>query len=269
MKIVLGWILVILYVIGLFIFALLIIGGLWILIGQLTGLPIVMQCFATILCFVILAVTVLKAHLITLFKALKHDISNYREPTQTPAQKFCANCGMKLTDDAEFCPFCGTPASKERIQDVISAEGLKKQYQRERAYETSFGIIYLIGGFILALGLAGGIVLILGLPPGPLFNDVFIWQKNNGLYLIIVGLIFLVLGFFVQRKSNIALILAIAIYGLDGFVCFLSSISQSLQGNSIEYMFTVVIAISHIVFIVPMIKGVSAIKALKLGLISE
>jgi hypothetical protein len=68
----------------------------------------------------------------------------------------------------------------------------------------SFNIIYFIAGLNIVLGF-----IALG------FRVDFLQTLGFGAVSVAIGFMFLVLGFFTQRRSLIALIVAIAIYGLD------------------------------------------------------
>jgi hypothetical protein len=68
----------------------------------------------------------------------------------------------------------------------------------------SFGIIYFIAGLNVLLGF---IALI--------FQVEFLQTLGFGIISVAIGFIFLALGFFTQRRSRIALIVALIIYGLD------------------------------------------------------
>lgn len=68
----------------------------------------------------------------------------------------------------------------------------------------SFGSIYFIAGLNIVLGFIA------------LFFQVeFLQTLGFGILSVAIGFIFLVLGFFTQRRSRIALIVALIIYGLD------------------------------------------------------
>jgi len=151
-----------------------------------------------------------------------------------------------------------------RIQDVIPSENLKKETQLKRVYQNApkmkeyeqkykgaFGVLYFLGGFNLVAGLV----------------FVFIKVDSLGLFLdvpfmIIFGLAFLVLGFFVQKKSNSALIMATTIWGWDTLRLILIMIVMVLMGYS---LLSPILAwfIGHLIFINPMISGISAINHLK------
>jgi len=68
----------------------------------------------------------------------------------------------------------------------------------------SFGIIYFIAGLNIVLGFIASI-----------FQVEFLQTLGFGIISVAIGFIFLVLGFFTQRRSRIALIVALIIYGLD------------------------------------------------------
>ncbi|MDD1444172.1 hypothetical protein MEO93_28300 [Dolichospermum sp. ST_sed3] len=75
----------------------------------------------------------------------------------------------------------------------------------------SFGIIYFIAGLNIVLGF---IALI--------FQVEFLQTLGFGIISVAIGFIFLVLGFFTQRRSRIALIVAVIIFGLDCALALLS-----------------------------------------------
>lgn len=291
---VLSWILIILYLMVQLIVLTFVLAGIWRIVGLLTGISDVMQGMAAVLSVEILMVTVFKAHFIGLLRHAKHDTEKIMHPMQNfcadwencgitltadarfcpacgthaskenigavslkeqikrkksyiataPAQKICSDCGMELSADLKYCPICGTYASKERCQAVNSAKTSNKLAKQEIAYLGAVGTIYFVGVLTLSLGLVPAV-----------FNQ---GQENNGLYMITLGLIFLVLGFFVQRKSNAALILAIAIYGGDTLYSFLD-----LQGkNIVDNGFIFILILMRMILIIPMITGVAAIMAL-------
>ncbi len=109
----------------------------------------------------------------------------------------------------------------------------------------AYGMVYFIAGLYLLLGF---VVL--------LFNLDFLRELGIGWGSIIYGLLFFALGFFVQRKSNLALILAILLFALDGILAFFL---VALQGNSPSIGGLMV----RIFLLIPMIQGVGAIKQLK------
>lgn len=112
-------------------------------------------------------------------------------------------------------------------------------------FKTAYGMVYFVAGLNLLLGILA-----------VLFDIEFLQGIGISLGSIIFGVIFLVLGFFTQRKSTIALILAVVIFAIDGITGFVMSASQgsSLSASGL---------VARIFFIIPMIRGVKAIKELK------
>jgi len=108
---------------------------------------------------------------------------------------------------------------------------------------------YYMGSFVARLNLVLGFVSFL-------FNVEFLQQIGIGLGSVIFGLVFLALGFFVQRKSIVALILAIVIFALDGILGIVFAAFQGSNPGSGGL-------IARIFLIIPMVQGVGAIKALK------
>ena len=116
---------------------------------------------------------------------------------------------------------------------------------------TRFKNAYLMVYFVAGLNLVLGFVSVLG--------DVeFLQQLGIGFGSIIFGVVFLVLGFFVQRKSSVALILAIVIFALDGILGFVLAASQGYNPG-VGGIF------ARLILLIPMFQGIGAIKALKAG----
>ena len=111
--------------------------------------------------------------------------------------------------------------------------------------KTAYGMVYFVAGLNLVLGFVSF-----------LFNVEFLQQIGIGFGSIIFGLVFLVLGFFVQRKSAVALILAIVIFALDGILGVFLAASQGYNPGAGGI-------IARIFLLIPMVQGVGAIKALK------
>lgn len=112
--------------------------------------------------------------------------------------------------------------------------------------KTAYGVVYFIAGLNLVLGFVSF-----------LFNVEFLQQIGIGFSSIVFGLVFLVLGFFVQRKSTIALILAIILFALDGILGVVLAASQGYNPGAGGI-------IARIFLLIPMVQGVGAIKAVKL-----
>lgn len=105
-------------------------------------------------------------------------------------------------------------------------------------------LIYVVGAFNAVLGLVALV-----------FNVQFLRDVGIGLASFLFGLIFLALGFLVQKKSLFALIVAIVLFVIDG----LSTLMFAAAGGSAPVTGLFV----RIILLVPMIQGVSAIRALK------
>ena len=77
-----------------------------------------------------------------------------------------------------------------------------------------------------------------------------------GFFSIIFGLVFLTLGVFVKRMSPTALIIAIVIFALDAIFGLVLSVMAGINPNIGGLL-------ARVFFIIPMIKGVPAIRTLK------
>ena len=129
---------------------------------------------------------------------------------------------------------------------------IKEDWNETSTYwlKMTFGTIYFIGAYNLVVGLLFTLLLgfdflrpLLGLP----------------LLSIIVGVIYLILGFLVQRKSYIALIIAIGLVVLDLIFAVITLIPGDI-GVILWFAVTIIIHILLLSFMVP---GLSAIKALR------
>jgi len=112
-------------------------------------------------------------------------------------------------------------------------------------HKNAYIIVYFIAGLNLVLGLLAGV-----------FNVAFVQSLGIGFASIILGLIYLVLGFFVQKKSSLALILAIFLFITDSFLGLVLTVSQ---GGNPGFAGILV----RILFLIPLFQGMPAIKALK------
>jgi len=111
--------------------------------------------------------------------------------------------------------------------------------------KNAYGMVYFVAGLNLVLGFISF-----------LFNVEFLQQIGIGFGSILFGLVFLALGFFVQRKSSVALILAIVIFALDGIVGVFFAASQGYNPGSGGI-------IARLFLLIPMVQGLGAIKTLK------
>ncbi|RMF64299.1 MAG: hypothetical protein D6743_09500, partial [Calditrichaeota bacterium] len=85
----------------------------------------------------------------------------------------------------------------------------------ERRWKNAYGVLYLIAGINLVLGTVA-----------LLFNVEFLQQLGAGLGSILFGLVFLILGYFIQRKSVAALITAIVLFAFDALVGVVLAVAE-------------------------------------------
>lgn len=111
--------------------------------------------------------------------------------------------------------------------------------------KTAAYMVFFIAGLNLVLGILS-----------VLLKSEFLQAAGIGIFSIIFGLVFLLLGFFVWRRSSVALILAIVIFALDGILGIVLAVSQGYTPATGGLLM-------RIVLLIPMIQGVGAIKALK------
>lgn len=108
-------------------------------------------------------------------------------------------------------------------------------------------MVYFVAGLNIVLGLAAA-----------LFNVEFLQQIGIGFGSILFGLVFLALGFFVQRRSAAALILAIVVFALDGVLGLYLAASQGYNPGSGGI-------VARVFLLIPMVQGLGAIKTLNSG----
>ncbi len=111
----------------------------------------------------------------------------------------------------------------------------------------AYGIVFFIGGVTIGLGLIT-----------ELLQVGFLQQVGFGFDSIIYGGFFLLLGFFVKRRSMLALGIAVGLFVLDGI---LSVVLFAQQGGTPP----VGVIVARIILLIPMIRGFGAIRALKRG----
>jgi len=142
----------------------------------------------------------------------------------------------------------------------------------------TYGIIYFIAGLNIVLGAVSLI-----------FQVEILATLGFGIISIGVGLIFLLLGFFTQRRSLVALIVAVILYGLDcalalysfapfilgvvslvatGFNVNLPAIirhqaAEGIQANAVFVGLLTFAILLRIYLLLSMLKGVGAINSLK------
>ena len=115
----------------------------------------------------------------------------------------------------------------------------------ESRLKVAAGVIFFIVGLNILLGLIA-----------VFFQVDFLLQLGLGWFSVIFGLVFLFLGIFTQRRSQVALIIAIVLFGLDGLLGIVGAVMAG-YAPSIPGLFM------RILLLIPMIQGVSAIKQLK------
>jgi hypothetical protein len=111
--------------------------------------------------------------------------------------------------------------------------------------KTAYVVIYLIAGLNIVLGLVAW-----------LLDVQFLLSIGIGQSSIAFGLLFLVLGFFAQRRCIIALVLAVGIFALDGILSLIVSIAQGYAPNMLDIFVRVLL-------LVPMIQGITALRGMK------
>ncbi len=107
---------------------------------------------------------------------------------------------------------------------------------------------YLMVYFVAGLNLVLGLVALL-------FNVAILQEIGLGVGSILFGLIFLGLGFFVQRRSLLALIVAIVLFAIDGLAGLVLAAGQGYNPGGAT--------VARIIRLIPMIQGVGAIQDLK------
>ncbi len=115
--------------------------------------------------------------------------------------------------------------------------------------QTRLKSAYLIVYFIAAFNILLSLIAIL-------YKSASLQRAGFSFGSIVEGLVYLVLGFFIQRKSNIALMLAIALFIVDGIFSFYFAALRhaNLSGEAIMI---------RVFFLIPMFQGIGAIKTLK------
>ena len=111
----------------------------------------------------------------------------------------------------------------------------------KNAYRT----VFLVAGLNTVLGL---VAVLLEAP--------FLQALGIGFYSILFGLVFVVLGFLVRKGSQFALILAIAIFALDGILGFVLMSAEGVTPSPGGLL-------GRILLMITMIQWISAIRALK------
>lgn len=111
--------------------------------------------------------------------------------------------------------------------------------------KAAYQITYFIAGLNLLLGVLSLLI------KSEFLQTLSYWPVS-----IAFGLTFLVLGFLIQRRSSVALILAIVIFALDGLL----GIYLAISGGGTPGVGGLLV---RVLLLIPMVQGVGAIKALK------
>lgn len=110
--------------------------------------------------------------------------------------------------------------------------------------KTAANVIFFIAGLNIVVGLIA------------LFFQVdLLLAYGLGIESVITGLIYALLGFFVKRKSLVALVIAIVLFVLDGVFGLVTAAEVGANPGSM--------VIARIVLLIPMLQGFSAIRTLK------
>lgn len=108
----------------------------------------------------------------------------------------------------------------------------------------AYGMVFFVAGLNILLGLVAALLQI-----------EFLQSLGVGVGSALFGVILLALGFFVKRRSAAALIAAIVLLALDGLLGIVLAVGQGYTPTAG--------LVARVLFIIPMIQGVGAIRALK------
>jgi hypothetical protein len=111
--------------------------------------------------------------------------------------------------------------------------------------KNAYGIVFFVAGLNIVLGSVA-----------VLFEAPFLQALGIGFYSILFGLVFLVLGFFVKRKFQFALLLAIVVFALDSILGVIFAMTSGVTPSAGGLL-------ARILLIIPMIQGIPAMCALK------
>jgi hypothetical protein len=144
-----------------------------------------------------------------------------------------ANTGLEVTRDGVPLPGTSTdPAAQVKLAG---------------------GIVYFLAGFNALIGIVAYV------------GDIRFLKENFGYGPFLIAAVFGVLGYFTMKRSLAALIVAIALYGLDGIVTLGMQFSAAGNGHTPNFGFVFM----RIIFIIAMVRGVGAISKLKNERVAE
>jgi hypothetical protein len=184
--------------------------------------------------------------------------------------KVCNACGTRLFDKNIFCRDCGKPIYQKEKDSGISAENFKKLKKAKVAFLGSVIITFFVALVNILLGL-----LFFYLRSNykalniNLNSDIYKIFTVQAVYeLIIIGVIFLILGIFVMRKSLLSLILVIGLIVWNNIeylkymlmTDYLKNLITGMQIRNIVYLAYFIISI---IYIIPLLFGLRSIYYIK------
>ena len=215
------------------------------------------------------------------FCGIKNDIDNHHcfncgatdvinMDIENVTGKVCNACGNQLFDKNIFCRNCGKPVCQKEKDTGISAENFGKLKKAKVAFSGSVIIIFLGAliniflGFLFFYLRSNYKALNINLN-----SDIYKIFTVQAVYeLIIIGVIFLILGIFVMRKSLLALILSVGIIVWNNLeylkymmmTDYLKDIITGIQTRNIVYIVYFMISI---IYIIPLLFGLRSIYYIK------
>jgi hypothetical protein len=151
-----------------------------------------------------------------------------------------------LADDSQIHVQLVTKVGSTELQVTRDGQPLPgSAADPEQRVKTAYGILFFIAGLNIVLGLIGLIA-----------RSELLASLGLGLGSVIFGLFFLGAAFFVMRRSQIALILAIIVFALDAILGIVLAVgaggSPAIGG-----------LIARVILFIPLVNGVKAIKELR------
>jgi hypothetical protein len=115
----------------------------------------------------------------------------------------------------------------------------------EKKLSTAYGVIFFVGGLSLVIGLLAEIA-----------NIDFLRTLGAGWFSVVVGAIFIGLGFLVKQRMLIALYAAIVLYALDAVLLVVAAVSVPGGRPPVSGI------VLHVIFLIFMFQGISALQEL-------
>jgi hypothetical protein len=110
---------------------------------------------------------------------------------------------------------------------------------------TAYGMVFLVAGLNIVLGILACVLQV-----------EFLRSIGISVYSLVFGVVFLLLGFLVKRRSLAALVIAVLLFALDGI---LGAVFSILQGDAPSTAGL----LARVALLVPMIQGISAIRQVR------